>query len=245
MLFQALCFITTPLELILTLLGLIWYWFPYSYDSKQSKLPFIYFTVFEVLLLVCAGLYSAFLIFQSTILSAAISVPHFLFSTLMIPILYDGTIFSSSQSIQVSRYILLSFEIIINFAYISIICTIPRWWIIAAAASWRLILLFEPFAFWCSLHSIISPYRAMYMAKSARSLIAVFLLHFEHFFILYCCFWFMKQSTINSIILYTTCVYYSMFFLYQFFGSGFSCVHKIKPISMAKHAHEEVDLLTI
>ena len=154
-------------------------------------------------------------------------------SILDISIYYDGILFNHPMIMTLTRYILITLEHFLATTLSSVIITLRLFWIVYCVGAWRLILLFEPFAFWCSLHTVVSPFRAMEQSKSARSLVAIYLLYMENFLIIYTTIWYMKKNVINQVFSYLYAAVFLIFVLYQLFSNNLPFTHKIKPISWA------------
>lgn len=231
---EEISFVTKPIYLILSLFGVSWFRLPYSIKFGKKTLYAVSATIFDMIGLIYAGVQNAYYIYQNRIIPFYLSIPLFCLVCLILPLHYNGTLFNPDQTIQIKQYLLLIFEIFMNYSFISAICTMKKYWIFFICAAWRLFVLFEPYGFWATLHTFVSPYRAFARSLGARSLIVIFLLHVEYFLVDYCAIWFMKKTVINKVITYFCLAYFILYLLIEIFAPGFPYTHKVKSISTAK-----------
>ena len=231
---QEFSFIKKPIYLILSLLGISWFRLPYSIKFGKKSVYAVVATIFEMIGLIYGGVQNAYFIYQNRIVPLYYTIPFFVIVCLILPLHYDGTLFSPEQTIPLKHYLLIVFEVFLSYSVLSASMTMYRYWVFFCVFAWRLFMLYEPFAFWCTLHTIVSPYRAFAMSHSARSLIVIYLLHIEYFFLLYCTIWFMNVTLINQIIVYFSSAYFVFYLLMEIFLPSFPFTHKVKSIYSAK-----------
>lgn len=227
-------------NLILSIFGLVWFRVPFVVKKKKFYNSIIAASVIDLVNNILGGFLSGYITIQTNLLPIWIPLVHFILCTLTAPILYEGTLFNSHLTIPISTYFMLTIESFLNYAFTSIIITLPYFWIVFCVAAWRFILLFEPFAFWASLKSSFSPFRAMENCKSARSLVAVYLLYMELFLLIYCTAWFMDYNAKNIVFVVIIAVYYVGFIFQQIISNFFPFSHKIKPISWANEEEPHI-----
>lgn len=234
---EELSFIKKPIYLVLSLLGLAWFRLPYSIKFQKSAVPAVFAHSFEILGLVYAGVTNAYYIYEDRIIPLYYSIPFFIIVCIYLPIIYDGTLFTPEQTIPLATYFLLLWEIFLNYSFYAALMSMNRFWIVYACWGWRILILFEPFAFWASLHSFVSPFRAFTFSQGSRSLIVIYMLHFEFFMYAYCGIWFAEQTIINRVIIYFLSVYFLIFLCIEIFAPGFPYTHKVRSISTAHIKH--------
>ena len=188
--------------------------------------------------LIYAGVQNAYFIYQNHIIPLYYSIPFFIIVCLILPLHWDGTLFSPDQVIQVKSYVLFVFEVFMNYSVYSAVLTLNKFWIVFCCFAWRILMLYEPYAMWATLHTLVSSFRAFYYSHNARSLIVIYLLHFEYFLILYCCIWFMNQTVINRIIIYFSSAYYVIYIFLEIFSPNFPFSHKVQSIYSAKQPNQ-------
>lgn len=231
---EEISFINKPIYLVLSLLGLAWFRLPYSIKFGKSAVSAVFAHFFEIFGLVYAGITNAYYMYEEKIIPLYYSIPFFIIVIFYLPIIYDGTLFTLEQTIPVATYILLIWEIFLNYSFYAAVMSMPRFWIVYICWAWRIFILFEPFAFWSTLQSFISPFRAFTFAQGSRSLIVIYMLHFEFFMYAYCAIWYAEKTIINRIIIYFLSAYFVIFLCIEIFSPGFPYTHKVKSISTAR-----------
>ena len=231
---QELCFVKKPIYLILSLIGLSWFRLPYSIKFGKQSVYAVFATIFEMIALIYGGVQNAYFIYQNRIIPLYYSIPFFVIVCLILPLHYGGTLFSTEQTIPLKHYLFLVFEVFMTYSLMSVCITMYRYWVIFCCFAWRFFMLYEPYAFWSTLHTFVSPYRAFAMSQNARSLIVIYLLHFEYFLIVYCAIWFMKLNLTNRIIVYFCAAYFVLYLIIEIFAPSFPFTHKVKSIYSAK-----------
>ncbi|OHT16436.1 hypothetical protein TRFO_02695 [Tritrichomonas foetus] len=218
---------------ILSIFSLQFIRIPFLVEKPKYRNRIVYFTCIEILNSMISGYLSAYLVIQTDRLPIWITIPHLVLSCLDVSIYYDGVMFNSPMVMTLASYIVITLEFFLTTAFTSVLITLKRFWIAFCAGFWRLIIAFEPFAFWCSLQTAISPFRAMSLCISARSLVAVYLLYMEMFLMIYITCWLMEKTVLNQVFAYIYAVYYLIFVLIQLCSNNLPFTHKIRPITLA------------
>lgn len=214
---------------ILSFLGLNWFGYPFFVKKNQSvKLSVI--IVVEMLIDIYSAIASVYYIFIEQIIPRYISIPFFVTSVLPIPLFYEGTLYMPQQEILVKRYILLLLENSLTYLFLGVEFSMNYFHFIFVGGIWRILFLFEPFALWASLHTLVSPFRAICVSKGARSLSVIYLLHLEMFLNVYSTFFFMDQTLLNRVIAIIYLAYCVMFLVYEHVYPRFPFSHKIESV---------------
>lgn len=218
---------------ILSIFSLQFIRIPFIVGKPKYRNRIIYLTCFELINALASGYLSSYLAIQTKRLPLWISIPQTVLSVIDIPIFFDGILFNHPMIMPLLHYFMLMIEHFLSIAFSAVIITLRRFWIVYCVGCWRFILLFEPYAFWCSLYTVVSPFRAMDQCKCARSLVAIYLLYMENFLMIYVTIWYMKKNIINQVFAYIYASVFLIFFIYQILSSNLPFTHKIKPITWA------------
>ena len=221
------------LNTILSIFSLQFIKIPFVVDKPKHRHRIVYFLCIEVINSAVSGYFAAYFCIQNRIIPLWVSIPHLVLSCLDVPIFYEGILFNHLLIMKVSRYFIILIEFFLTVAFTSVLLTLPNFWIVFCVGCWRLTILFEPYAFWCSLHSVVSPFRGMSQCIYARSLIAVYLLYIETFLLIYVTAWFMEKTVLNQVFTYIYAAYYLIYLIITICDYNLPFTHKIKPIQLA------------
>ena len=220
-------------NLILTIFGMGWFRFPLLVEKPKFRQRMVCISVANLVDCVLGTYLSAYICIQTKLLPLWISIVHLLSSIVAIPLLYEGVLFQTQMRVGVLSYAVLIIEHFLTVAFASVFWTLKYFWVVFCVGCWRFIACCEPFAFWASLHTIVSPFRAMDCARSARSLFAIYVLYMELFFILYSTAWFMEYNTLNIVFCYLYVLYFCGFIIFELCECNTRSHHRIKPITQA------------
>lgn len=218
---------------ILSIFALHFIRIPFIVGKPKYRNRIIYLTCFELINELACSYLSSYMAIQTNRLPLWISIPHLVLSIIDIPIFFDGILFNHPMTMPLLRYFLIVIEHFLATSFASVINTLKRFWIVYCVGCWRLIMLFEPYAFWCTLYTVVSPFRAMDQSKCARSLVVIYLLYMESFLLIYATIWYMKKNVLNQVFTYLYAAFYLIFFIFQLLSSNLPFTHKIKPITWA------------
>lgn len=232
---QILLSIKRASSLILSLFGLVWFQIPFSISAKKNKSQIAIMASLELIECIFSGHTMTYFVIQEKKIPLKYSIPLLCFSIFPSPILYEGTLFHPVMSIHLKMYLLLIFESFLFYSFISVVITLNRFWIVFGAALWRVFAFFDPFALWASVKTAYSPFRAIYESRHSRSMIIIFLLHAELFYLIYSTWWNMVYTNINIIFLSLITLYYPIFFIYELIKFNTPFEHRIRSISMASN----------
>jgi hypothetical protein len=238
-LFEVIFYSSGICNFILALFGLIWFRIPFlAYKDKYRRRFSIAsaFSLFECLL---SGYFSAYLIIQTKLLDLGFGIPLFLASIFHVPILYEGTVFSSDAEISLFVYFRLLLEHFGTVAFCSVLWSLPYSWVFLIVVLWRLFACCEPFAFWASIQAVVSPFQALEVCKSSRSLLFQYLLILEISVAIYCTAWFMEYRAVNAVFVYGYLAYAVIFAVIEIVRSNAPFTHRVRAIRWGRT--EEVD----
>lgn len=225
---------------ILSIFSLQFIRIPFIVGKHKYRNRIVYLTCFEIINSLVGSYFSSYFAIQTNRLPTWISILHMVLSILDISIYYEGILFNHPMAMTLVNYIVITLEHFLATTFSSIIITLKSFWIVYCVGCWRLILLFEPYAFWCSLHTVVSPFRAMDQCKSARSLVVIYLLYMENFLLIYTTIWYMEKNIINQVFAYIYAIVFVAFLLYQIISNSLPFTHKIKPISWASKEEQQM-----
>ena len=220
-------------NLILSIFGMGWFRFPLLVDRQKFRTRMVWVSVANLIDCMLGTYLSTYLCLQTNLLPVWLSVLHLLSSIIAVPVLYEGVLFQPSLRMSVVSYFVDLIEHFLTVAFASVLWTLKYFWIVFCVGCWRFIACCEPFAFWASMHTVVSPFRAMDCSRSARSLFAIYVLYMELFFIIYSTAWFMEYRVINIVFCYLFVAYYAGFIIYELCQCNAGSHHRIKPITLA------------
>lgn len=221
------------LNAVLSLLGLAWIRLIFIVDKPKYRNRIIYYTVIDLIECLCASYLSAYMCISTNKIPKWIPIIHLVAGVIPLPYLYDGAIFRQPNISDIKGYILVVFEHVLSVAFTAVFCTLKNFWIVFLVGLWRIIAFCEPFAVWASLHTVVSPFRAMHVSRSARSLIAIFALYMELAFSIYSVAWLMDYKTINVVFVYVYVAYFVIFAFSEICSCNSPFTHRVKPITWA------------
>lgn len=218
---------------ILSIFGLQFIRIPFIIGKPKYRNRIIFLTCFELINCLLGSYFASYFAIQTKRLPLWVSIPHLVLSIIDIPIFYDGVLFNHPMVMKLVHYFLILIEHFLATSFSSVIITLKRFWIVYCVGCWRIILIFEPYALWCSLYTVVSPFRAMDQCKCARSLVVIYLLYMESFLMVYVTIWYMKKTVINQVFAYMFAAVFFIFFIYQLITSSLPFTHRVKPITLA------------
>jgi hypothetical protein len=229
------------LNLILSALGLVWFRLPLLVGKARFRTRIIIGTVIELFDCLDGEYISAYVTLETRSIGLAFTIPHLVMSILPLPFFYEGTIFSSEMEIKIFDYAVLIVENFLTVSFFSVFVTLPHFWILFVVCPvWRLVSCCESYAFWSSLHSVVSPFRAIRASRGARTMLPAFLLFMEVFLTIYCAFWYMERTAVHLVFAILYAVYAAGFLVVEVCSSLAPFTHRIRPIQTARADEPEM-----
>jgi hypothetical protein len=226
---------------ILTIFGLVWFRLPLLVTKRRIRTRLVFGSVLELFDCLFGAYLSAYLTITRQTVGFGFTIPHLVLSLMSLPLFYEGTLFTPELEIRVVDYIILIVENFLTISFFAVFLTLPYFWTVFAVCSlWRLISCCDSFAFWSSLHSAVSPFRAFHASRGARTMMPAYLLFMETFLTVYCTFWYMHQTALNLVFRIIYSVYGVGFLLFEISSSLSPFTHRVKPIQSARAAQPEM-----
>jgi len=240
-LIDVIIFANSILNLILSIFGLVWFRVPFIVTKPKFRTRIVVAIVFELIDCLCGSYFTCYLMIPTRVIPLGFTIPHLVFSLMSLPIAYDGTLLTPELEIRVADYLKILIESFLTVSFFSIFFTLKHFWIYyVVGIVWRFVSCCEPFAFWSTMHLIVSPFRAINLSSNARTMLVTYALTMELFLTIYCAFWYMQKATVNLVFVIVYSVYSGVFLLVQLCSSLSPFSHRVKAMPEAKLENPEV-----
>jgi hypothetical protein len=132
-------------------------------------------------------------------------------------------------------------EWFLTVTFFSVFFTLRYFWVFfIVGPTWCIVSCCEPFAFWVSIHPVMSPFRAISLSNNARAMLVEYSLTMETFLLIYCTIWYIRGSPLNLVFSIIFAVSAGLFLLVELCSSLARFTHRVKAMNFERLENPDV-----